>query len=153
MRIRSQRLWLTALLVLVPALGACNRDAEPEVQATPPAMETVTDQLAVTGVDLGNAIGADMRITDPSTVDEFRPADTIYASVATTGTASGATLTARWTYQDGQLVDETSQTVSPSAPAVTEFHIAKPDGFPAGGYKVEILLNGASVQSKDFVVK
>jgi hypothetical protein len=36
---------------------------------------------------------------------------------------------------------------------VTEFHISKPDGLPAGKYKVEVLLNGNAAGSKDFTVK
>ena len=50
------------------------------------------------------------------------------------------------------MVDETSQTISPTGPAVTEFHIMKPDGFPAGDYNVEILLNGTVAERSDFEV-
>ena len=34
--------------------------------------------------------------------------------------------------RDGQLVDDSAQTVAASGPAVTEFHVSKPDGWPAG---------------------
>jgi hypothetical protein len=30
---------------------------------------------------------------------------------------------------------------------VTEFHVAKPDGWPKGSYKVEVFLNGNSVET------
>ena len=83
----------------------------------------------------------------------FSPQDTIYAAVSTTGTAANATLSAKWTYQDGQTVNDSSQTIAPSGPAVTTFHISKPDGWPAGNYKVEVSLDGKSVASKDFSVK
>ena len=66
--------------------------------------------------------------------------------------ASGATLTARWTYGDGQVVDESSQTISPTGPAMTEFHVSKASGWPKGDYKVSIMLDGHEVQSKDFKV-
>ena len=46
-----------------------------------------------------------------------------------------------------------SQTIAPSGPAVTTFHISKPDGWPTGNYKVEISLNGTAVSSKDFTVQ
>jgi hypothetical protein len=36
---------------------------------------------------------------------------------------------------------------------VTEFHIAKPGGWPQGKYKVEILLNGVTAETEDFEVK
>ena len=78
---------------------------------------------------------------------------TIYAAVSTTGTAPNALLNAKWSYQDGQTVNESSQTIAPNGDAVTSFHISKPDGWPAGNYKVDISLNGTSVASKDFSVK
>jgi hypothetical protein len=143
---------LALVLALASAAWACGGRDEAEVE-TQPGAEVTTEAVRVTVVDLGNAIGTDKRVTDANNADDFRPTDTIYASVATEGTASGATLTARWTYQDGQVVDETSQTISPTGQAVTEFHIAKPDGFPTGNYQVEILLNGRSVEKKDFEVK
>jgi hypothetical protein len=148
-------LTLACALAVVPALGACNRDAdvEEDVDVAPTTEVTPDQAVRVTDVDLGRSIGTDKRVNDNDEADEFRPSDTIYVSVDTEGTASGATLTARWTFEDGQPVDETSQTISPTGPTVSEFHIAKPDGFPVGKYRVEILLNGQSVETKDFEVK
>jgi hypothetical protein len=140
------------VLALVPMLGACDRD-EAEVETAEPGTEVAAPEVRVTGLELGNSIGPDRRITDDRETDDFRPGDTIYASVQTEGTASGATLVARWTFQDGQVVEESTQTVSSGANAVTEFHISKPDGFPVGNYQVEILLNGRSVERKDFEVQ
>ncbi|MGA9420725.1 MAG: hypothetical protein WBW61_00040 [Rhodanobacteraceae bacterium] len=160
-------LTLAATLVLV----ACNKNPE---QTTPPAgneapapMAPASDSgvpppapansmpapapLTVTSVQLGSAVGPDQQITAPTTT--FAPKDTIYAAVSTTGTASNATLAAKWTYQDGQTVNESSQTIAPTGPATTTFHIAKPDGWPAGNYKVEISLNGTMAMSKDFTVE
>jgi hypothetical protein len=138
---------------LLPALGACNRDAgvENDVGVQPADEVSSTQTVRVTGVELGRSVGSDGRITERA--DSFRPNDTIYASVNTEGTATGTTLSARWTFEDGQVVDERSQPVSSSGAVVTAFHIAKPDGFPAGRYKVEIRLNGQVAESKDFEVK
>jgi hypothetical protein len=120
--------------------------------ATPPPAATPAAQgVSVTSVDLGTAVGADQKVTSPTTM--FSPKDTIYAAVSTTGAASNATLGAKWTYQDGQTVNDSSQTIAPTGPAVTTFHISKPDGWPAGNYKVEISLDGNAVSSKDFSVK
>ena len=74
-------------------------------------------------------------------------------SVASEGSATTVTLTARWTYEDGQLVNESSETLAPSGPAVTEFHIEKPSGWPAGKYKVEIAANGAPAGAREFEVR
>jgi len=107
--------------------------------------------VEVTSVDLGSAVGADQKITTPTTT--FGTKDTIYAAVSTSGTAPSAALAAKWTYQDGQTVNESSQTIAPTGASVTTFHIAKPDGWPVGTYKVEVMLDGKSVSTKDFSVK
>jgi hypothetical protein len=40
----------------------------------------------------------------------------------------------------------------PGIHLATEFHIAKPSGWPTGKYKVEISTNGAVATAKEFVV-
>ena len=155
---RTRLLVLGVACVAVPiALSACKRAetppaAPPAIAPAPaPAPPPVPAPFRVSSVDVGNAIGADKRVTVPSAT--LAPGDTIYASVASTGAAPSVTLVARWTYGDGQLVNEQSTTIAPTGPAYSEFHIAKPDGWPAGTYKVEILANGTSVASKLFEVK
>lgn len=155
MRATGRVLGLALLVGLAPALAACAGDTEEatmeDTEVAPPATEAATEALRVTEVDLGNAIGADMRVTDDDDTDDFSPNDTIYVSVATEGSASGSTLTARWTFEDGQVVDESSRTISPGA-NVTEFHISNPGGFPTGEYRVEILLDGRVVETEEFEV-
>lgn len=151
----NRRFTLAMALALVPLLGACDRDTEVEDDLdVPPASEVAPGEaLRVTDVDVGRSIGTDRRVNDNDETDEFGPNDTIYISVDTEGTASGATLMARWTFEDGQVVDETSQTISPTGPAVTEFHISNPAGWPPGNYEVEILLNGTRAETKSFSVR
>jgi hypothetical protein len=73
--------------------------------------------------------------------------------VRTTGAASNAMITARWTFQDGQVVDERSETISPTGDALTTFFIAQPGGLPKGNYTLSVLVNGAEAQKKEFEVK
>jgi len=113
-----------------------------------PAVQT---GLKVTHIDVGRSVTAEKTIAEKT--DSFRPADTFYVSVATDGSGPSATLTARWTYQGGQVVDESRQDIAPTgSAAVTEFHLSKPDGWPTGEYKVEVLLNGASAGTREFKV-
>ncbi|MGH7895780.1 MAG: hypothetical protein ACREQL_13995, partial [Candidatus Binatia bacterium] len=77
-------------------------------------------------MDLGKAIGADNTIPDPTVV--FAPGDTIYASLASKGTASSVEVSARWTYAGHQLVNESTKKITPRGAAGTEFHIAKESG-------------------------
>jgi hypothetical protein len=135
-------------IAFVPILGACGGDNEPEIN---PPVAAPAQTLRVTSLDLGKSVGTDRKVIVGT--DEFGARDTIYASVATEGSASTGTLVARWTYEDGQLVEESSQNIAPANAAVTEFHISKPDDFPAGDYKVEIALNGQAVESEDFTVR
>jgi hypothetical protein len=143
-----------ALIVLLVAGFGCRRGDRAETRTDVPAGGTATTtatQLDVTEVRLGRSVGADRRVATETT--QFTPRDTIFASVATQGTASNATLTARWSYQDGQVVDETQQTVSPTGPSNTEFHVVNPGGWPAGSYRVEVLVNGRPAQSREFTVQ
>ena len=142
-------------VALLLALFACNRSEAPTPPAAPaPPTQPVAAAIPVTfvvkSVTLGNAIGADKRVAAPAS--SFAKTDTIYASVESEGASPGVTLSARWTYEDGQLVSEASETIAPTGPAATGFHIAKPDGWPPGSYRVEISANGAVVASGSFSV-
>jgi hypothetical protein len=150
-------LLLPALWLALVATG-CRRADDATVDRTVPAADAppaagapATTQVRVTELRLGRAVGQDRRVTEET--DDFRPQDTIHASVVTEGTGTNVTLTARWRYQDGQLVDETSQVISPTGTQVTEFHISRPSGWPAGNYEVEILVNGMRAESEDFEVR
>ncbi|HEX2461781.1 MAG TPA: hypothetical protein VHJ58_16670 [Vicinamibacterales bacterium] len=100
---------------------------------------------------MGRSLNADRTIND--TTNSFKPNDTIYASIVTEGITATTTLKARWTYQDGQVVNESTQTIAPAGDARTEFHIAKPDGWPTGKYTVEVFLNGSSAATRAFDVE
>ena len=112
---------------------------------------TGTTAVKVTDVSLGRAIAGDKSISDGT--DKFRANDTIYASVTTDGSAPSATLRARWTFEDGQTVDESTRTIAPGNRERTEFHISKPNGWPAGKYKVEVFLNDQPSGTKNFEVQ
>jgi len=157
MRTQRGRLYLLVILGgAVSALG-CKKEAPPPAEsgsadtaAAVPA-PAAPEAFAVSEVTLGKAIGADKKVASPTTT--FGPKDTIYASVATTGSAPSKTLTAKWTFQDSQTVKEGSETIAPTGPAVTEFHMAKPSAWPVGKYKVEISADGTPATTKEFEVK
>jgi hypothetical protein len=140
-----------ALGLAAVVTSGCKKDAPPPPQeeASAPAAPAPAE-FKVSAIEVGKGIGADKRVTAPVTT--FKPKDTIYVSVATEGAAPSKTITAKWTYEDGQTVKEGTESIAPTGPAVTEFHIAKPSGWPAGKYKVEIAVDGASAGSKEFTV-
>jgi hypothetical protein len=138
------------------ATTAAAAPAAPAAQPAPPAAPAAaSESLKVGSVTLGNAVGADKKVAKAK--NAFAPTDkTIYASVATEGTTAGATLNAKWTYQDGDTtttVSDISQSISTDGPAVTTFKIQNPNEWPEGKYKVTVSLNGQSVGDQAFEVK
>jgi len=149
---RSARTLIVAAIA-VASLAACSKkekestgDVTPGAAAPAPATSTV----AVADIDVGRAV-SDKRVTDKT--DNFKATDTVYASVHTTGSAPAANVMARWTFEDGQVVETSTQSIAPTGDAYTEFHISKPGGLPKGKYKVEVFLDSKSVGTKDFEVK
>lgn len=161
------RLLAVAAVAAPLALGACKRSETTttapapapvppaaKVESPPPTAPPAAAPFRVTSVEVGNAIGPDKRVTTPTAT--LATSDTIYASVASDGTAESVTLVARWTYQNGDqvvAVDEIEQVIAPTGPAASEFHIQRPDGWPVGVYQVEILADGRSVGTKQFEVR
>ena len=145
---------LTAAVVAFFALTACSKqdtkestgDVTPGAAAPAPAAPTV----AVADIEVGRGI-TNMRVNEKT--DDFRATDTVYTSVRTTGTSPSSNLMARWTFEDGQVVDESTQAIAPTGEAWTEFHISKPGGLPKGKYKVEVFLDSKSAGTKDFEIK
>lgn len=138
-------------VAFIAAVSACGKKDDAVVDtgigmAPPPAAAA----LRVADVQTGKSIGADKSVSNGT--DDFGVRDTIYVAVKTEGSGSG-TLAAKWTFQDGQTVEESSQSISPTGDAWHEFHIQKATAWPAGNYKVEVTLNGTPAGSKDFEIK
>ena len=147
------RMMPLAALVALALTGACNRDdaARGDTTAMGGVMPDAPAALSVVDIDMGRHIGPDKKITDGT--DDFAPNDTIYASVHTSGTANNSPVMARWTFQDGSVVDEQTHNVTTTEDTYTEFHIAKPGGFPKGKYTVHIMIDGREVRTKDVTVE
>jgi hypothetical protein len=154
------RFLLTLFVSAALALAACGKKEEPKVAPAPPPATTPAPApapapapVAVSGVTAGKAIGADKKIT--AATDAFARTDTMYVSVDTTGTGT-AKLDAKWTYSKGgkvAVVKEDSMTINATGPATNEFHVSKPDGWPAGDYQVDVMLDGKPAGSKKLTVK
>lgn len=162
MKITQKSFISVAVVSIALALGACGKKEEPMPAPMPapapaPAPEVIPPPAApvagvtLTSVSLGNAVDAGQNVTMPA--DSFGSKDTIHASVATNGSAANSAISAKWTYQDGQVVNQETKTIAPTGPAVTEFHIQKADGWPLGEYNVEISIDGKVADTKKFTVK
>jgi hypothetical protein len=105
----------------------------------------------VTAINLGRSVNPDRTIS--ASTDTFAPTDTIYA-VVQTETLGGAKLKVRWTYEDGQTVNESTQNLPSSGGTIwSEFHVSKPDGWPLGKYHLQVSLDSAAAGVKEFTVK
>jgi|GEM_PF-363963 len=167
----TARLLPLAMLIAVLSMAACHKnEPAPEAgtpsaapagtaspagpAAAPAAPQAPTGPLKVVALGIGKTLGPANKVI--AEVDTFGPGDTVYASVGTTGGSPAAKLTARWSFvarsgAEKPIGDET-KTIAPTADAVTEFHIVKPEGLTTGDYKIEILLDGKSVATKAFRV-
>ncbi len=148
---------VVAALLGTLALAACSQDTPAPAPATPaastepapPPEPAAPAPATVTSVDLGNELATDNRVTTPAS--EFGATDTIYASVVTDG-GSAAKLSARWTFGEDRLVRNTEADVM-AGPQVIAFDVQHPEGWPPGGYKVEISLDGTVVESREFTIR
>ena len=100
--------------------------------------------LRVTTIQTGKSLNSDKSVGNHTT--QFKPDDTMFASVLTDGPGSG-TIGVRWKYS-GRLVSEETKSVSYRDHAATEFHIQNSSGFPPGDYSVEILVDGQSFATR-----
>ena len=160
-RTRISSLLLVALLGAVALVGCKKKEEAAPVATTPPPATTpapapMPATASVTRVDLGNAVGADMKIATPMTT--FGPKDTIYVSIGTSTSDPAASvpgkLAVKWTHIDSnQTINEESRDATLTGMGSTEFHIAKPSGWPTGKYNVDVALDGNVVQSREFEVK
>jgi hypothetical protein len=154
---------LVALIGSVALIGCKKKEeaapapAPTPVEIAPTPAPAPAPTVSVATVDLGTAVGPDLKVATPAM--SFKPKDTIYASISTTTSDPAASvagnLGVKWTYAhetETMTVNEESKAISFTGNGTNEFHIAKPSGFPVGKYKVEVSLDGAVVQSKDFEV-
>ena len=143
---------IAALSIALIALGACGGNkTDQSTQTSSGTIAPSSNGVQVAEVTLGRNLSTDKRVANAT--DTFSARDTIYASVHTTGSASNISVGARWTFQDGQVVSENTQSIAPTGDAYTEFHIAKPSGWPTGNYTLHVLMNGQEVQTKNFRVQ
>jgi hypothetical protein len=137
----------TANPELAPANTTSSAMNAPAPAASAPA------PFAFDKLTLGDAVNAEHKVT--RVADHFASNDkSLYASVATVGSSTGATLNAKWRYLEGsgQLVSSISQSIATDGPAITTFKVQNPDLWPEGKYKVEISIDGKPVASQDFSI-
>jgi hypothetical protein len=105
--------------------------------------------LHVSALQVGSKLNGDNTVGTHTT--RFKPDDKIYAAVLTDATGS-STIAARWTY-NGQMVSEEERKVRYKGAGATAFEFKSASAFPVGDYKVDILVDGQPVASREFRVE
>ena len=148
----TRRLAPAVVLSALCAVAACTKEQRETVDTAAGSVESATRAaLSVVDVDMGRRIGTDSTIVDKS--ETFTPTDTVYASVHTSGTAANGAVVGRWTFEDGSIVDEKTNTVTTSGDARTVFRLAKSGGLSKGKYTLRVLIDGKEVRSKDITIQ
>lgn len=155
---------LAAVALAVAGIAACKSENQAQKDSAAGAVATRDSTLADTAkhdtavapiqiadVKVGKAVDSAKKITDET--DDFMPHDTVFVTVHTTGVANGATVGTRFNFEDGKVVSDKNETISPTTDEYTEFRLAKTTGLKLGKYTVHVTLNGQEIQSKDFTVK
>jgi hypothetical protein len=122
---------VASLLIPLALLAACASD------------------IQVGGLQLGRSVNADNTVAHHTTV--FKPDETVYVSVLTTGAGSGE-IGVRWIYA-GRVMGEPKKQISYRGNAATEFHLQNAGGFPSGEYAVEVFFNGQPAGRREFRVE
>jgi len=146
-------LWIAGLLGIACSGGEDARDSEVGAarsdSADLVASAAALTGLKVAGVMIGKRVGSGNLITEPTF--QFSPQDTVHVSVTTEGSGAGQ-LTAAWRSQSGEILQKTSE-FARTGGENTAFSLSQPKGFKPGTYKVVVLLDDDSVDTKVFVVK
>ena len=128
------RVHAVATVILTATIAGACRPSEP---------------LRITTLQLGRSLNPDNSVATHTT--RFKPDDTVYVSILSDDPGSGL-VTVRWLL-NGQVVSEAKRDVSYTRAAATEFHLQNSGGFPAGSYRVDILINGQQAASREFRVE
>lgn len=142
---------MTTLLAVACSVAlvfsACSKSGDPAA--------TGHAAVAVKSIELGSSVNEGNRqVIDPSTT--FLPADTIYATVTTTGAGidgDEVRMDADWVYQDGQVVFHGGHKGLAGASLPDLFSASMPQGFKPGRYTLEIKMDGVPAANKEFTVK
>ena len=151
---------LTSTLFLIAVPFACGKQGNTSASDTSSLGTTTTTvtmdttPIRVSDIQLGKAVGADRRITEPTTTFGIR--DTIHVSVITEGAAKNAAIDVQLFYsrprEGGNPVSV--QTIrSFTGTSATDVQLSQARPWSPGPFKVEVSLNGASAGTREFEVR
>lgn len=145
---------LTILGLAALTFVACDRPGSREAEADEESVTVAPPAPRVSTIELGKQAGENLRVSEASS--SFGTRDTVFLAVVTNNASTDSRLSARWTFQDGAVIDSSGQNIARDAgttTAVTQFRLVQEKGWPVGTYTVDIWLNDAPVGTRQFEVK
>ncbi len=144
----------TALAVLTLALVACDQNTtRRSADAAESSRAIEAPPASVRTIELGKSAGPSLRVT--GTTSMFAPTDTMFLAVIVANPDADSRLTARWTSEDGSVVDSSGQNVERdmgTSSSVTQFRVMHDEAWPVGKYTVDVWMNGILAGTKMFTV-
>lgn len=117
-----------------------------------PGRETTVVDAQVTAVGLSNRGDTENNTLGAPTA-RFKPTDTVYLQVDTTGTDAPYTLYAKWISADGTVLSDYGMVIGDAGRKQTVLSLSKPDGWQQGRSRVELAINSSSQKTVEFEVQ
>ena len=153
-----KRATIALVLVVSASLAAfgCKKKEEAAVSMPPPAAAATAPPADMPGgarierVTTAKAVNADDSPGETSAT--FSKGDTVYVSMWTANAPVGTEIKARWIGPDGTQFNEDRIVTDKAGDGYTSFYARNRNGWDAGNYRVEILLNGQPAGTAAFMV-
>lgn len=152
-----------AVLAVLLALGACNREAGDTASAAvvPPTPDAQVQMKKPIPAELRIAEVRFGRYVEPETFvvggigKKFKPTDQLFAFVRLEGSKDTATVRVRLLDAAGQVIAEQSREVQPKKAKKVNFHVTSglTGPLPAGTYRAETTLDGHLAMSDELVIE
>lgn len=137
-------------MVALSFVAGCSKKEEPTTTNT--TTINTTETPAVAALTMASKVDGGNNPTNSTTT--FSKTDTIWAVADLTGTAVGTPVEAHWFHTtSNQQINANTVTTTSAGEHRLPFFISKPDGWPTGDYRVDILINGSVMKSSTFQVQ
>jgi hypothetical protein len=138
--------------VALTFVAGCKKKEEPTTTTTNTTNTTTVATPSVNAITMASKVDADNNPTNSTTT--FGKKDTIWAVADIDGTSVGTPVEARWFHTTSNTqINSNTVTARSAGMHRLPFFIAKPDGWPTGDYRVDILINGSVMKSATFQVQ
>lgn len=106
--------------------------------------------VAVRSVVLGDSVDVNGEVVEER--ERFRPGERVVLSVDTEGSVDEVLLVARWTREDGAVIQEAQSRFPISGSHIETFRLRGADSLSPGSYRVDLFLGRERVATRTFEI-